>query len=323
MPEPLVSVIVPCYKQAHFLPGALDSALAQTHPAVEVVVVNDGSPDDTDSVARGYGDRIRYVSQANAGLPAARNAGIAASTGTYLLFLDSDDLLPPEAIANAVAAVAGRDDVFAISGWRKFSTSPNEPLEPDRFPRGGDPFPQLLHDNPAPPNAYLVPRALVERVGRFEVSLRSCEDWDLWVRIALTGAQFVAVPGVGAHYRISPGSMSTNRPRMLDTRTEVLLRTYAAFRAGPELLAKWGSELATAAKRVRRRLRAQALFPEREAALTRVLRELAEGGARPEVSRPEKVLALVLGRERADRAMLAAYRRFDRRMFAFYLEGHA
>ena len=125
MPEPpLVSVIIPCYKQAHFLPGALESVFAQTHPAVEAVVVNDGSPDDTDAVARGYGARIRYVSQANAGLPAARNAGITASTGRYLLFLDSDDLLPPSAIAHAVEALAGRDVAFAISGWRKFASNP-------------------------------------------------------------------------------------------------------------------------------------------------------------------------------------------------------
>lgn len=324
MPEPpLVSVIIPCYKQAHFLPSALESVFAQTYPAVEAVVVNDGSPDDTDAVARGCGDRIRYVSQANAGLPAARNAGIAASTGRYLLFLDSDDLLPPNAIASAVEALAGRDDAFAISGWRKFATNPAEPLEPDRFPRGGDPFPQLLHDNPGPPNSYLVPRALVERVGRFETSLRSCEDWDLWVRVALTGAQLVAVPGVGAYYRIAAGSMSTNRPRMLETRTEVLMRISAAFRERPELLAKWGSELATAAKRVRRRLRAQGLFPEREAALTQLLCELANTGAQPEASRPEKLLGVLLGRERADRLMLSAYRRFDRRMYAFYLEGHA
>jgi hypothetical protein len=70
-------------------------------------------------------------------------------------------------------------------------------------------------------------------------------------------------------------------------------------------------------------MRAQGLFPEREVALTQLLRELARVGARPEASRPEKLLGLLIGRERADRLMLSAYRRFDRRMYAFYLEGHA
>lgn len=322
---PDVSVIIPCYKQAHFLPGALESVFSQTHAAVEAVVVNDGSPDDADAVARSYGERIRYVSQANAGLPAARNAGIAASSGKYLLFLDADDLLPPEAVARALGAAAGREDVLVVSGWRTFATGPTEPLGPDRFPAGGDPFPRYIHDNIAPPNAYLTSRALIERLGRFTTdrAIYACEDWDMWLRIVLSGAELVAVPHVGAYYRVAAGSMSSNRPRMLETRTEVLMRTYEAFRARPDLLAKWGSELATAAKRVRRRLRAQNLFPEREVALTRVLSELAETGARPEMSRPEALLAALLGRESADRLMMSAYRRFDHKMYAFYLEGHA
>lgn len=325
MTAPLVSVVIPCYKQAHFLPGALESVFAQTHPAVEAVVVNDGSPDDTDAVARGFGGRIRYVSQANAGLPAARNAGIAAARGDFLLFLDADDLLPERAIERAVSAAAGRDGALVVSGWRKFAAAPHEPLEPDRFPAGGDPFPRLIHDNLAPPNAYLVPRPLAERLGGFTVdrAIYACEDWDFWLRAALAGAELVAVAHVGAYYRVAPGSMSANRPRMLETRVEILMRTLAAFRARPELLARWGHELATAAHRVRRRLRAQRLFPELERDLTRALGDLAAAGARPALGRKEAVLARLVGRERADRLVLAYYRRFDPLMYAFYSQGHA
>ena len=77
MTTPLVSVIIPCYNQAQYLPEAIDSVLKQTYPRVEVVVVNDGSPDDTEGVANGYGDRIRYVTRANGGISLARNTGIA------------------------------------------------------------------------------------------------------------------------------------------------------------------------------------------------------------------------------------------------------
>src|ERR1700761_1458333 len=110
MTDPLVSVIIPCYKQAQYLPEAVESVLAQTYPHVETIVVNDGSPDDTEAVAGRYGDRIRYVWRPNGGISAARNTGITQARGAYLKFLDSDDLLHPEQIARQMEALAGRDD---------------------------------------------------------------------------------------------------------------------------------------------------------------------------------------------------------------------
>jgi hypothetical protein len=145
----------------------------------------------------------------------------------------------------------------------------------------------------------------------------------LWVRLALAGATLVAVPQVGAYYRLSPDSMSTNRERMLVTRIEVLMRTYASFEERPELLAKWGSELAGAALRVRRRLRAQNLRPDSITALTEMLRALAQRGFYPPLKGKEAVLSRLVGRERADHLMLAYYRRFDKPMFEFYQQGHA
>src|SRR5688572_5767710 len=92
---PLVSVVIPTYNYGHLVAEAVDSALAQTYPAVEVLVVDDGSTDDTwDRLAR-YGDRIRCVRQANAGLSAARNTGIRAAHGEYVALLDSDDAFHP------------------------------------------------------------------------------------------------------------------------------------------------------------------------------------------------------------------------------------
>ena len=102
-----VSVVIPCYRQAHYLPTAVDSALAQTHPDVEVIVVDDGSDDDTAAVAARYGARVRYVRRPNGGLAAARNTGVAASTATYLKFLDADDHLVPEQLHRATKE-AGR-----------------------------------------------------------------------------------------------------------------------------------------------------------------------------------------------------------------------
>src|SRR5438045_1703530 len=96
---PLITVIIPTYNRAQRVPIAIRSALAQTYPAVEVVVVNDGSTDETAEVLDTFGTQIVAVHQANRGLGAARNAGLAQANGDYVLFLDDDDWLTPEAIA--------------------------------------------------------------------------------------------------------------------------------------------------------------------------------------------------------------------------------
>src|SRR5512133_1459141 len=96
---PKVSVIVPCYNGAKYLKAAIESALNQSHPDVEVVVVNDGSRDDSGAIARAFGDAIVYVEQENRGLSAARNAAIRASSGEFITLLDADDILLPDCIA--------------------------------------------------------------------------------------------------------------------------------------------------------------------------------------------------------------------------------
>src|SRR5436190_6621744 len=93
----LVSVIIPCYKQADCLPGALESALAQTHCETEIIVVDDGSPDNVFEVVSRC-STVKYVEQQNQGLAAARNGGFSVSSGDYVLFLDADDRLMPHAI---------------------------------------------------------------------------------------------------------------------------------------------------------------------------------------------------------------------------------
>src|SRR5215216_7819784 len=96
-PRPLVSIVIPCYRQAHLLGDAIESALSQTYPRVEVVVVDDGSPDDPASVVARHPE-VHFVQQANQGGSVARNAGLRASRGEYVVFLDGDDVLLPHAV---------------------------------------------------------------------------------------------------------------------------------------------------------------------------------------------------------------------------------
>jgi glycosyltransferase involved in cell wall biosynthesis len=229
--RPLVSVVIPCYKQAHYLPEAIDSALAQTHTPLEVIVVNDGSPDDTEEVARGYGDRIVYVHRPNGGLPAARNTGIARANGRYLKLLDSDDYLHPEQVEWQLRALDGCEDCASLTATRLFRDGkPEEHL--DHVPQAAALLPDLFRDDRDWGGllAWLVPAALVRAAGGFDESLRFAEDWDFFTRLALLGARLRVDRRVGCYYRQRPGSMSANLVGMATARGRILNRLHDRLR---------------------------------------------------------------------------------------------
>ena len=113
--EALVSVIIPCYRQADFLPQALESALAQTHCETEIIVVDDGSPDNTAEVVARY-PGVRYLRQENRGLAGARNGGFRVSKGEYVLFLDADDRLTPNAVEAHLSCFAKHPEAGFVVG---------------------------------------------------------------------------------------------------------------------------------------------------------------------------------------------------------------
>jgi glycosyltransferase involved in cell wall biosynthesis len=228
--KPLVSIIIPCYKQAEYLPAAIDSALVQTYSPIEVIVVNDGSPDDTEKVALGYGDRIIYVYRLNGGLSAARNTGIARAGGRYLKFLDSDDHLHPEQIAWQVEALAGREDCVSLTATRLYRDGkPEEFL--DHVPEAAALLPDLFRPYDwGAPIAWLFPAALVRAVGGFDESLRFSEDWEFFIRLGLAGAGLIVDRRVGCYYRQRPGSMSANRIGMATARARILIAMHERLR---------------------------------------------------------------------------------------------
>jgi glycosyltransferase involved in cell wall biosynthesis len=215
-PSDTVTVIIPCYKQARLLSEAVESALGQTEPPSEVIVVDDGSPDDTASVAATFGDRIRYLRQANAGVCAARNTGLAASTGRFVVFLDADDVLAANFVERSLAALEAQPEgTIACSGWRAVTTSGRVLFERAPVEWRADAFHQLLSGNVAPPCCWLVPRATLDRVGAFDSALStSHEDWDVWLRASAAGVKFVPTHGATALYRVHGESASQDRFRM-------------------------------------------------------------------------------------------------------------
>ena len=207
----LVSVIIPCFKQAGYLAQAIECALAQTYAAVETVVVDDGSPDHTPQVVAADGSRVRSIRKLNAGLSAARNTGILHSTGEFLLFLDSDDLLTTDVIAKHVETLRASPNADVIYGTYHYIDDQGRRFGPRFDPRlSHSPFHQYLLGNYFPPHGAIVRRTALANSGLFDVQRRAAEDWDMWMRLAATGAKFVRTEGVSVPYRFYGGSMSRN-----------------------------------------------------------------------------------------------------------------
>ena len=273
---PLVSVIIPCYRQGHFLAGAIDSALAQTYPSVEVVVVDDGSDDNTDEVATRYSGKLVYVRKSNGGLSSARNAGLETARGEYVLFLDADDLLPSTAVADLVDALPTAD-ALVIGGHSTFTHNPTTDAGPSIQPPSSPPLPQAFEYNLAPVHCWLSPRQAIDEVGRFDTSLRSLEDWHLWLRLLLSGRPVATIQQVVAYYRLYPGSMSTNRERMFQMRLRVMDDLLDWVGQNRDLWNKWGVAVFSPVRDTVRACLAKGVYPTEAAATYARLRRRYRG----------------------------------------------
>jgi glycosyltransferase involved in cell wall biosynthesis len=228
---PTVSVVIPTYNRADLLSSAIDSELAQSCPASEILVVDDGSTDTTAQVVMGYGHPVQYLQLPHTGLPAAtRNAGIRAATGDLLAFLDSDDLFLPDKLALQTQAMAQMPEAGLVySDALFFRTQPTEPVGHvlDGLPSPtGWVLPQLLVGNFLAPPAVLVRRTALESVGFFNENpdFFAVEDFDLWLRLA-EAFPFTYIPGDVAAIRRHPGGISRNTARL----RQGVLAVLAAF----------------------------------------------------------------------------------------------
>ena len=181
---PLVSVVVPTFNRAGQLGEALDSVLAQTYPHWELIVVDDGSRDETPRLLAGYGPRIRTIPQENRGVSAARNRGIRAAQGDFVALLDSDDYWLPAKLADQVAFFQRHPALMLCQTeeiWVRNGRRVNPKTRHRKF--GGMIFEKTLPLCLISPSAVMLRRALLQEVGLFDETLPACEDYDLWLRI--------------------------------------------------------------------------------------------------------------------------------------------
>jgi glycosyltransferase involved in cell wall biosynthesis len=236
---PLISVVIPCYNQGTFLREALESVRAATARAVEVIVVDDGSTDDTAAVAERAPGTI-CVRQANAGLAAARNRGLEEARGNYVVFLDADDRFVPGGIDIGVSALEAHQECAFVYGRCLMMAADGTPMptpEQPRVERGH--YRELLRHNMIwTPAMALLRRDAVVRAGGFDPSVNASADYKLYLRIA----RVFPVHDHGqvvAHYRQHGSNMTRNAERMLRESLTVLAAEWPFVRGNGDLEAAY------------------------------------------------------------------------------------
>lgn len=220
----LVSVIIPCFRQAQFLADAIESVLSQTYATHEIVVIDDGSPDNTSEVASRY-QGIRCIRQQNSGLASARNRGLRETTGEYLIFLDADDRLLPNALSVGVDALDANPECAFTWGFnRPIGSRGNvlggisNPLE--KYPSYAD----LLERNiVGPPVGAMFRRGPLIEAGGFACFPPACEDYELYLRLARNRC-FHCHHELVAEYRYHDSKMSSDCMLMLKAMLLILER---------------------------------------------------------------------------------------------------
>jgi glycosyltransferase involved in cell wall biosynthesis len=220
----LVSIIIPNYNHARFVSDAINSVMKQDYQNVEIIVVDDGSTDNSRKVIGQFGDQVKYIyHQKNAGLSVARNTGIHASNGVFIGVLDADDMYEPAFISTLVASLEANPDADGIYCGYRFVDQENNPLPQieNRSVPSDELYTSLLDGNFFVPESIFLRRYVYDDVGLFDEALRACEDWDVWLRVTKK-YRIIHVPEILTRHRILAGSMSTDPLRMLTSRLAVL-----------------------------------------------------------------------------------------------------
>ena len=203
MPKPLVTVVVAAYNGETFLRETLESLFAQDFDSFEVVFVDDGSEDGTGEIARSF--PVRYVRQANQGLPAARNAGLALARGEFVAFLDDDDLLPPTKLGVQARYLHDHPEIGCVLGRQDWIFEGIEELNMPRDPIYGEVGGiQLV--------TAMIRRGVLEELGGFDPSYGYAEDRDLFIRMREHGVEIAVFPEVVLHKRLHGSNMTMNQP---------------------------------------------------------------------------------------------------------------
>jgi glycosyltransferase involved in cell wall biosynthesis len=234
--DQLISVIIPAYNQARYLKSAINSVLSQTYLIWECIVVDDGSTDNTSEIVHKFRHpKIKYIYQRNSGLSAARNAGLLASKGDYISFLDSDDCFSPQKFEILLELFKNNPKLALAAGTAALIDENGNPINRNFetvLPKNSR---ELLFGNPLHVGSVLLKREWYQKVGLFDTSLRSYEDWDYWLRLAIAGGEMESVGKIVSFYRFHTAQMTKNTQQMTEASFAVLKKVFE----DPNVLQDW------------------------------------------------------------------------------------
>jgi len=234
----MVSVIIPTYNRSKLLRRAIQSVLAQTYQDIELIVVDDGSTDDTRGGVEGFNDsRIRYIQHGeNKGANAARNTGVKATNGEYINFLDDDDELFPEKLERQIGKLRGVPNSVGLIYCRAYYSMEGQKDATCPAPslRGN------LHLHLLKKNLFLLMTPLIrkecfQKAGLFDEALPGCQDWDMWIRIAKY-FEFDFIPDILAKYHVHGEQISADLITKMDARAMVVRKHQSDFCKYPRIL---------------------------------------------------------------------------------------
>jgi len=205
----LVSVIIPCYKQAHYLDESLNSVFKQTYSNWECIIVNDGSPDNTDQVAKQWckkDNRFTYLEKSNGGLSSARNAGIKKSKGELILPLDADDILHKDYLSKLTPELTKDKSLAIVSCFSKFFVKTTDNVVYESKPKGSN-INNILFENSIVASS-LFRKSCWDEVGGYDEQMKNgFEDWEFWISITKSGHKYKIVEEFLFYYRRTKESM--------------------------------------------------------------------------------------------------------------------
>ena len=231
MQEVKVSVVIPSYNSARYVVTAVESVLAQTFRDYEILVVDDGSTDDTKEVLSKYGDSIRYLYKPNGGVSSARNYGIEKATGKYVALLDADDVWMPEKLAKQIAVLEADENIgLCYASTEKVDENLQAVIgyiEANSYEDYCEALLLNLNIVAGSCSSAIVRRDVTQQTNGFDAEFSTCADWEYWLRLSLL-TKFAPVADYLVKYRVVAGSMSSD-PFVSKRDTEGVLRKFFAM----------------------------------------------------------------------------------------------
>lgn len=234
----LISIITPTYNREKFLSAAIDSVLKQTYKNFELIIVDDGSTDNTQALVASYVEkdpRIKYLQQKNQGQSVARNYALSIASGDFICFLDSDNYWPEEKLEKSIGAFESHPEVDIVYGDCITIDEQGNELHRNNMRRySGNIAALLLKDNFVSMNTTMTRRKCFDEMGGMSGKRRVADDYDLWLKFSAR-FRFMYMPEFLAYYRVMENQISTNKKLRFDTNEKIIFDFLAAY---PDLISK-------------------------------------------------------------------------------------